>query len=328
MKNYLNDESFYTVFGWMINRLKLKGNEVKVYAVIYGYSQNGVGEFIGSRKYVMNASGITSNKTICKILKNLVDKGYIVEIPRCKTNGYINVYKAVPKEVLFKMLEERNGGKKEAATLNDSCDTSKNEIENDVFFTPSKCKNYTSDSVKSTLSKCKNYTLGSVEITPPYNKEYIYNYKKEVNIKDKLEERKKENKYIGEAKEKNSECVLGENNYGREKYVEIMDRYALSEKIKSVVFKFIAHCNLNGKMVTNDKLERIIKFLQGKKSDEEREKVLLKAIDKGYFDVLKEERIKKESQEEKSSVAHFNNQRTYTQEYFDSLITKISDIKI
>lgn len=339
MKNNLNDESFYTVFGWMVNKLKLTGNEVNVYAVIYGYSQNGIGEFIGSRKYIMSVSGIKSNKTIYKILKNLVDKGYILEFPRCKTNGYTNVYKAVPKEELFKRLEGCKDCKKDSPTFNSSCERrinseegiSKNEIANDVFFTHSRRKNYTSGSVESTPSKCKNYTSGSVEITRPYNKEYIYNYKKEINIKDKIEERKKENKYIGEIKEKSSEGVLGETNYGRERYVEIMDRYGLTEKVKSVLFKFIAHCNLNGKMLTNDKLERIIIYLQGKKEDGEREKILLRAIDKGYCDVLKEESGKSKSSqgaEKSNSSAHFKNERKYTDEYFESLVTKMSDIKI
>ena len=305
MNEILKDENYFSIHAWMVNKLNLSGNELLVYAVIYSFTENGAGEYMGTQKYLMEFTGIESNKTLYRLINKLIKKGYIVEVSHNRADGNANIYKAVAKEEVFKMLEEKEDKNAEGGLS----------------------KLHTG-SVKTTDGVRQNDRRGYVKMTDPYNNVYNNNYNKKDYKKDYKEERKKENKYIGEAKEKNSECVLGENNYGREKYVEIMDRYALSEKIKSVVFKFIAHCNLNGKMVTNDKLERIIKFLQGKKSDEEREKVLLKAIDKGYFDVLKEERIKKESQEEKSSVAHFNNQRTYTQEYFDSLITKISDIKI
>ena len=37
----MKDENYIVLQGWMINKLNLKGNELTVYALIYGYSQNG-----------------------------------------------------------------------------------------------------------------------------------------------------------------------------------------------------------------------------------------------------------------------------------------------
>ena len=40
----MKDGNYYTVYGWMINRLKLKGTTLQLYAVIYGFSENGENE--------------------------------------------------------------------------------------------------------------------------------------------------------------------------------------------------------------------------------------------------------------------------------------------
>lgn len=44
----IRNENFYTVLGWMLNVLELKGNELIVFAIIYSFSQDGESEFTGS----------------------------------------------------------------------------------------------------------------------------------------------------------------------------------------------------------------------------------------------------------------------------------------
>ena len=62
--------------GWMVEKLKLKGNELIVFALIYGFSQEDDHDFHGSAQYI--ADWISSSKrTVFKILKSLVDKGLI-----------------------------------------------------------------------------------------------------------------------------------------------------------------------------------------------------------------------------------------------------------
>ena len=37
----VNPNNFYTVQGWMVTELGLRGNELAAYAIIYGFSQDG-----------------------------------------------------------------------------------------------------------------------------------------------------------------------------------------------------------------------------------------------------------------------------------------------
>ena len=36
----VKNENYLVIQGWMITELKLKGNELLIYAIIYGFSQN------------------------------------------------------------------------------------------------------------------------------------------------------------------------------------------------------------------------------------------------------------------------------------------------
>jgi hypothetical protein len=56
--------------------LDLKGNELLVYALIHGFSQEAQGCFFGSLSYVCKACGCT-HKTAINVLKDLVDKGLV-----------------------------------------------------------------------------------------------------------------------------------------------------------------------------------------------------------------------------------------------------------
>ncbi|MBS6444537.1 MAG: helix-turn-helix domain-containing protein [Ruminococcus sp.] len=74
----MKDGSYYVVQSFMINDLKLKPNELIVYAIIYGFSQDGSSAFKGSIKYLMESTNL-SKPTVLGILKDLVDKEYIIK---------------------------------------------------------------------------------------------------------------------------------------------------------------------------------------------------------------------------------------------------------
>lgn len=137
----MQDSNYYQVSGWMINRLNLKGTELQIYAIIYGFSQDGESEFTGNIRYLCEWTSSTK-KTIITALKSLVEKNIIIK-NTVDMNGVIfNRYKA--------NLSIVNGEKE---------------------VNP-QCKNYTTPSVKITPPQCKNYTDPSVKITPNNN---IYN---------------------------------------------------------------------------------------------------------------------------------------------------------
>ena len=72
----IKDGNFISIQGWMVNRLNLKGNELLVYAIIYGFSQDGESRYTGSRRYLADWCGC-SVKTVGNALASLVAKGLI-----------------------------------------------------------------------------------------------------------------------------------------------------------------------------------------------------------------------------------------------------------
>ena len=77
-------ENYISVQGWMIRDLHLKGNELIIYACIYGFSQAENQVFSGSLQYLADWTN-TTKQSVVNCLKSLTEKGYIV-----KTDKIIN----------------------------------------------------------------------------------------------------------------------------------------------------------------------------------------------------------------------------------------------
>ena len=92
-----------------------------------------------------------------------------------------------------------------------------------------------------------------------------------------LKESKKESK----DNNKKTNCT-----HVRESYEEIMDDLGTSDIVKRKIYSFVQHCQLNGKILTNDKLEGLLlQFDYKGLNDEERIEKIDNAIRGGYFDV-------------------------------------------
>ena len=72
----ISDGTYITIQGWMRTDLNLSGNELIVYAIIYGFSQNKQGEFTGSAQYLADWVGCT-RRTVMTILNKLVEEKLI-----------------------------------------------------------------------------------------------------------------------------------------------------------------------------------------------------------------------------------------------------------
>ena len=72
----MNERNHVTIQGWMRSELDLKGNELLIYAIIYGFSQTEDQKFTGSRQYLADWCGATK-QGIDKNLKSLIEKGLI-----------------------------------------------------------------------------------------------------------------------------------------------------------------------------------------------------------------------------------------------------------
>lgn len=74
----MKNEDFITIQGWMVNELKLAGNELLAYAVIYGFSKDGITEYKGSSKYLSEVLNVSKNTAI-NTLNSLTKKQLIVK---------------------------------------------------------------------------------------------------------------------------------------------------------------------------------------------------------------------------------------------------------
>lgn len=81
----VRDNNFYVVHGWMIDRLGLKGSELQLYAIIYGFSQTEGQQFHGGLQYLSEWTNIAKRNVIAR-LQSLVDKG-LIEKTDVYTNG-------------------------------------------------------------------------------------------------------------------------------------------------------------------------------------------------------------------------------------------------
>ena len=85
-------KSYITIQGWMVSELGLSGNELIVYALIFGFSQDGKSEFVGSYNYISGFTGL-SRQTAVKVVERLEKRGLIKKIEH--PNGGDNTYSAV-----------------------------------------------------------------------------------------------------------------------------------------------------------------------------------------------------------------------------------------
>lgn len=77
-ESLVKDENYINIQGWMSTRLKLSGNELIIYALLYGFSQIEDHTFHGSLKYICDWTNISKTSCIAN-LKKLLAKKLIVK---------------------------------------------------------------------------------------------------------------------------------------------------------------------------------------------------------------------------------------------------------
>ena len=129
----VKNENHIVIQGWMVNELELKGNELIIYAIIYGFSQTENQKFTGSLQYLADWTNSTKQGVI-KNLKSLVEKGYIdkdekiingvkfCEYHSTKFNRVLNKVEQGVKQSLM-------GGSKKSLTNNIDIDNINNNID-------------------------------------------------------------------------------------------------------------------------------------------------------------------------------------------------------
>ena len=74
----MQEDNYYVIQAWMVNKLHLSGNELICYAIINGFSQDGMSLFMGSLSYLQKWMNV-SQPTVIKALKSLVEKDLIIK---------------------------------------------------------------------------------------------------------------------------------------------------------------------------------------------------------------------------------------------------------
>lgn len=82
----IKDENYFVVHGWMLNRLGLKGTDLQVYAIIYGFSQTEKQNYTGSAIYLSEWTGSTV-RTIRNSISSLCGKGLLKIIKKDATHS-------------------------------------------------------------------------------------------------------------------------------------------------------------------------------------------------------------------------------------------------
>lgn len=86
----IGEGNYITIQSWMRTDLKLSGNELIVYAIIYGFSQNKQGEFTGSAQYLADWVGCT-RRTVMTILSRLTEEKLITKTEIVLNNNVTRV---------------------------------------------------------------------------------------------------------------------------------------------------------------------------------------------------------------------------------------------
>lgn len=164
----IKDENYFQISGWMLNRLKLKGISLEVFAIIYGLSQDGETKFTGSIQYLCDFTG-TSKPTVIKALKDLVSSGYLIKSEFERNGVKFNEYKAnlqVVNNLYLGSKETLPGGSKETLPNNKSID---NELYNNIKYIVDYLNQKANTQYRPTSSNTQKLLKGLLTGKHPYS---------------------------------------------------------------------------------------------------------------------------------------------------------------
>ena len=170
----ISDNTFITVQSFMVTDLKLSGNELLVYAVIYGFSQDGESWFNGSVGYLAEWCN-SSKQSIHNVLKKLLEKGliekedvYINNVKYCKYRVSIN-FIGVVKKVDRGVVNKVDRGSQQSLHNNIDNKIDSNNI--DIYKTKKTKKEFIPPTVDEVKSYCqeKGYNVDSRKFVEYYS---------------------------------------------------------------------------------------------------------------------------------------------------------------
>lgn len=138
MASKVNRDNYIVIQGFMLTDLGLKGNELLIYACIYGFSQAENQTFNGSLQYLADWTNSTKQGVI-KCLKSLVEKGFI-EKKETVIHGvkfceyYATKFNTLLNKVEYPIKQSLTGGIKQSLPNNLGLDNIPNNLENKIDY--------------------------------------------------------------------------------------------------------------------------------------------------------------------------------------------------
>ena len=90
----MKNNNFITIQGWMVNEIGLSGNELLLYALIYGFSQDEQNSFNLSLSYTTKWLNV-SKQTVLGLLKKLIEKNLIEKTEKTENGVKFCSYRVV-----------------------------------------------------------------------------------------------------------------------------------------------------------------------------------------------------------------------------------------
>lgn len=304
----VKDTNHFVIHGWMTakNRLALSGLKLNVYAIVFGFSQDGRNNCDASIEYIAEFAG-GSIRSVKNCLSDLTEAGILTKIERNASTGKSNAYQA-NMEILdfskenwgFSELEPSEGGECKNCTPGvqklhggecKNCtpyiylNLDKKERKNiNNIITNSACA-YARDekSLKDmTEAELLDYAneVSKMGSTGTTDIKEIFRYNKAYeDLQEELRRRATENSFRGK-------FVLKEGKLEPMKsWSQIIEDFGLSERVKNVIMEFIKYRNASGKFVTNSVLEDLCFRLSDLPDDSARVDSITLAMRKGFFDI-------------------------------------------
>lgn len=182
MESKVKRENFITIQGFMVTDLNLKGNELLIYACIYGFTQAENQTFTGGLQYLADWTNSTKQGVI-KCLKSLEEKELII-----KRENFINgvkfcEYRTTPLNKVEQGIKQSlTGGVKQSLTnninenninninimaeqvlnfLNEKAGTHYKPVESNLKYIKARLKDYTEEDLKAVINKKVNEWKGT-----------------------------------------------------------------------------------------------------------------------------------------------------------------------
>jgi len=103
----MKDSNYIVILAPMVNVLGLKGNDLIIFALIHGFTQDGNQSFSGSSSYIQKWTGLNKS-SIYTILKKLTEKGFIQKEERFQNGVKFCEYKSLLNEIISNHIDKED----------------------------------------------------------------------------------------------------------------------------------------------------------------------------------------------------------------------------